>query len=143
MKACDKGAGIIILYFNDYVKACYEHLISKTPDGQPYYLQVNELDIEKTKNEIDNLLKEGLENKIITKNKFDAMSVENKGPARFYCNFKVHKTHNYKEAPLVRPITSGSGSLTEGIATYVEHYIKHGTTAHQTYLKIHQTSFNW
>ena len=62
VKACDKGAGIIILDFNDYVKACYEHLISKTTDGQPYYLQVNELDIEKAKNEIDNLLKEGLEN---------------------------------------------------------------------------------
>ena len=67
--------------------------------------------------------------------KIDAMSVENKGPGRFYCNFKMHKKHDHKQAPPVRPITSGSGSLTEGIGTYVEHYIKHGATSHQTYLK--------
>ena len=29
IKACDKGAGIIILNFNDYMQACYKHLLSK------------------------------------------------------------------------------------------------------------------
>jgi hypothetical protein len=39
------------------------------------------------------------------------------------------------QTPPVRPITSGSGSLTEGIATYVEYYIQQGATKHQSYLK--------
>jgi hypothetical protein len=60
IKACDKGAGIIILNFNEYVKACYEHLLSETIDGQRYYSEVNELEIEKARGEIDNILKEGL-----------------------------------------------------------------------------------
>ena len=30
IKACDKGAGIIILNFDTYMKACYDHLLSKT-----------------------------------------------------------------------------------------------------------------
>ena len=34
----------------------------------------------------------------------------------------------------MRPIVSGSGSLTEGIATYVEHFIKDSYTSHETYL---------
>ena len=63
------------------------------------------------------------------------MSVENKGPGRFYSNFKVHKKHEHKETPPVRPITSGSGSLTEGIATFVQSHIKNISTKHQSYLK--------
>ena len=46
VRACDKGAGIMILSFNDYLKACYEHLASETVDGKPYYTQVNELELE-------------------------------------------------------------------------------------------------
>ena len=93
-------------------------MLSETIDGQRYYSEVNELEIEKARGEIENILKEGLENEIISRNEFHAMSVESKGPGRFYCNFKVHKTHDHMQTPPVRPITSGSGSLTEGIATY-------------------------
>ena len=32
IKAADKGAGIVILNFNDYVKSCYDHLLSSLPD---------------------------------------------------------------------------------------------------------------
>ena len=38
---CDKGAGIVILDFNMYMKACYEHLLSKQPN------QTNSLESEK------------------------------------------------------------------------------------------------
>ena len=51
-------------------------------------------------------------------------------PGRYYSNFKVHKPN----IP-VRPILSGCGSLTEGIATFVEHHIKHIATTHDTYLQ--------
>ena len=43
--------------------------------------------------------------------------------------------HEHKKTPPVRPITSGSGSLTEGIATFVQSHIKNISTKHQSYLK--------
>ena len=54
-------------------------MLSETIDGQPYYSEVNELEIEKARGEIENILKEGLENEIISRNEFNAMSVESKG----------------------------------------------------------------
>ena len=32
IRPCDKGAGIVILDFKMYMRACYEHLLSKQPD---------------------------------------------------------------------------------------------------------------
>ena len=91
LKACNKRAGIIIINLNDYVKACNTHLLSETIDGQTYYSEVNELDIEKVKGGKQSILKEGLaKRKKQIRNKFDAMCMESKGPGRFYCNFKVH-----------------------------------------------------
>ena len=46
IKPCDKGAGIIILDFQEYKRACEAHLSSKQkqPDGssKQYYTKVNE-----------------------------------------------------------------------------------------------------
>ena len=60
------------------------------------------------------------------------MCADDKNPGRFYCNCKVQKQHSHKEAPSVRPIISGSGSITEGIATFVEHHIQPISTSHDT-----------
>ena len=53
IKRCDKGAGIIILDYDDCIKACETHLNSKQvlDDGieTPYYLEVKPDDLEKTK----------------------------------------------------------------------------------------------
>ena len=80
VKACDKGAVIIIVDFNDYLKACYEHLSSHTADGKPYYTQVNELEVEKTKTKIMYILEEALKNEIIYQSEFNAMCADEKGP---------------------------------------------------------------
>ena len=43
IRPCDKGAGIVVLDFNIYMRACYDHLISKQPsinnidEEQNYY----------------------------------------------------------------------------------------------------------
>ena len=63
------------------------------------------------------------------------MCPNDKNPGKFYCNFKVHKEHVHGEAPPPRPITSGSGSITEGIATFVEFHIQGISTKHETYLQ--------
>lgn len=135
IKACDKGAGIIILDFDDYLKACYEHLTSTLPEGEPYYSLVNETAVQEAKLKVKKIIEEGLENNIISQSEFDAMNADEKNAGRFYCNFKVHKQHEHKTAPPVRPIISGSGSITENIGTFVEHHIKDIATKHESYLQ--------
>ena len=125
----------MILNFSDYLKACYDHLLSKTADGREYYEKVNDFAVERAKAKITNILKEGLENNIINQQEYDSMIPDDKTPGKFYSNFKVHKTHIPMKAPPVRPINSGSGSLTEGIATFVEHHIKQSATSHSAYLQ--------
>jgi hypothetical protein len=135
IKPCDKGAGIIILVFKDYLKVCYEHLASKKINGQPYYEEVDQFGTDRAKAKIEAALKEGFENKYISEEEFAAMCPNDKNPGKFYCNFKVHKAHVHGEAPPPRPITSGSGSITEGIATFVEFHIQDISTQHETYLQ--------
>ena len=63
------------------------------------------------------------------------MSGKDKTPGRFYANFKVHKPHNHKEAPPVRPMHSGSWSITEGIATFAEYHLKENAVTQNTYIQ--------
>ena len=87
IKACDKGAGVIILNYNDYMKACYRHLGSEQSENHPYYTQVDEFEVERSKNKIDTLLKEALENETISHDEYIGMIAADKEPGRFYCNF--------------------------------------------------------
>ena len=59
----------------------------------------------------------------------------NKGPAKFYQMFKVHKSHNAPETPPERPIISASGSVTENVGLFVEHHIKDFANKHPSYLQ--------
>ena len=139
MKRCDKGAGIIIINCKDYVNACNTHLnsILQHPDGtlKPYYIKVNKASIDKSKLKLTNLLQEGLDNEIITKEHFTAMDPKAKLAAMFYMTFKIHKEHAHGKTPPERPICSGSGTMLENACKFVEHYIKEIGTSHKTYLK--------
>jgi hypothetical protein len=137
VKACDKGAGIIILEFQEYLRACYEHLYSTQSSitQKPYYEQVKDTALEEAKQKIKDVLQEGLDNEILSKEEFQAMNPEDKNPAKFYCNFKIHKKHNVMEAPPPRPIISGSGSILENIGKYVEYHIKNIANKHESYLQ--------
>ena len=72
---------------------------------------------------------------IISKAEYCEMSPKNKDPSVFYCNFKVHKETKHNNVPPVRPIISGSGSITENISLYVEHHIKEASVKHPSYLQ--------
>ena len=139
IKPCDKGAGMIILDYPVYMRACYQHLTSEKimGDGEikQYYLRVNEIDLEMTKSKIRNLVQEGLDNKIISQEEYNAMIADDQEAAKFYCTFKVHKKHEPMTAPPPRPIVSGSGSVTENIAAFVDHHIKNISKQHQSYLQ--------
>ena len=125
----------MILNFNEYMKSCYEHLLSKTSNNQAYYKQVEAYKVDEAKSKIETTLKDMLNSNIITRQEFNAMCPKDKVPGRFYANFKVHKAHTPMKSPPVRPILSGSGSITEGIATFVAHHIKQSSISHDTYLQ--------
>ena len=61
------------------------------------------------------------------------MKSDEKQPGKFYCTFKVHKPHTINEAPIEKPIISGSGSMTENLSLFVEHFIKDLAKLHDIY----------
>ena len=109
-------------------------MLSKTSEGGNYYQRIEDIELTKSIQKIDSVLQEGLKDEIITKEELNAMSPWDKKPARFYCLSKIHKEHTPPHPP-VRPIISGSGSLTENIGIYVEHHIKQIAKTHKAYLQ--------
>ena len=116
IKPCDKGAGIMILDYLVYMRACYEHLmlekILSDGESKKYYCRVDNMELDYTKVKIRNLVQEGLDNDILSKEEYTAMLADEKEAAKFYRTFKVHKKHEPMTAPPPRPIVSGSGSVT-------------------------------
>ena len=139
IKPCDKGAGIMILDFCDYMKACHDHLNSKqeieNDSDKEYYVKVNSLTLEKAKTKVKNILDEALENNLISQDEHNAMNVEDGDPAKFYLIFKVHKEHKEGETPPPRPIISGAGSIFENVGKFIEHHIKEIATKHESFLQ--------
>ena len=85
VKACDKGAGIIILDFKEYMMACYNHLLENQPNQveenpNKYYKKEDDFALERAKKYIQKTLKEALEENIITKEEYKHMDPEDKNP---------------------------------------------------------------
>ena len=139
IKPCDKGAGILILDFKIYMRACYDHLLeTKTSAGgeeTKYYEQVDDFALQRSKNQIKEFLQKGLDQKILTHEEFSAMDPSDMNLAKFYANFKVHKPHLKNTAPPLRPIVSGSGSIIENLGIYVDHYIKETAMKHPSHIQ--------
>ena len=89
IKAADKGAGIVVMNFKDYMKVAYEHLLASQPTQSSesipnmYYKAVDEFALERAKTQMNNVLKEALENKVITKEEYSAMDASDKDPSKF------------------------------------------------------------
>lgn len=139
IKQCDKGSGVFILDFDDYVKSCDNHLkeeqVDKNGNKKRYYKEVNKATLEEASSKIKLLLDEGFDNQLLSKQEYEAMCPEGKNASKFYCNFKVHKEHEHGEIPPVRSIVSCSGGLLENPSAFVEHHIKEQGTNHKTYLQ--------
>ena len=63
------------------------------------------------------------------------MLPKDKNPGKFYQLFKVHKEHEPGSVPPGRPIISGSGSITENISIFVDHFLKPLADKHESYLQ--------
>ena len=139
IKQCDKGAGVFIVDFDDYVKSCDSHLkeeqIDEKGNKKKYYREVDQETIQEASSKIKLLLEEGIDNQWLSKQEYEAMWPEGKKASKFYCNFKVHKDHDHGELPPVRPIVSVSGGILENPSAFVDHHIKELGTKHNTYLQ--------
>ena len=91
VKKCDKGAGIIVLDFEEYMKASREHLNSETPAGEKCYEKVDERRLLEASSKVNAAVEEGKERGILSKDEYTAMKVTEDKPGRFYGMFKVHK----------------------------------------------------
>ena len=133
IKAADKGAGIVIVNFEDYMKSCYNHLLTSLPNQNSEeapkmsYSPVNEFALEDAKTKIIEVLDEALEANIISREEYTEKNPDNKDPAKFYCNYKVHNTNVEDNIPPVRPIISGSGSKSKNISIYLDYIYRKKT----------------
>ena len=105
IKPCDKGAGIIILDFKEYIRACESHLDAKQPqsDGsyKPYYTKVDKNALEDIRATVNQIVEEAYDNDIIKK---EAMMADTKTADRFHATFKVHKNHETGKLPEKDPL---------------------------------------
>ena len=128
-----------MLNFNDYMKACTDHLDAKVEvPGDPdkyYYEEKDPTSVASVMIPIRHFLEKGVEDGIITEDQYNDILQFGKNPGKFYCIFKIHKHHEPGTTPPERPIVSGAGSFIENISQYVEHYIKQLATKHKSYLK--------
>ena len=124
IKQCDKGAGIIVLNYDDYIKSCTEHLETTRTVGnveENYYQRVEESEFIRSKERIKEVLEEARDNEIIDKAEFEALVPKEKLPSKLYSTFKVQKEHAPGKPPPVRPIISALGSSMENVGKYVQH----------------------
>ena len=137
IKRCNKGSGIIVLDYNDYMSAARKHLGSnhelESGETIPFYSKVEPESIDNAKNKLKNILQEALDNNIISKEESEAMNPDGSSVGKFYMNFKVHKPHD--KIPPERPIVSGCQSFTSNIGRFVEFHMKDSATKHPSYLQ--------
>ena len=130
IKPCDKGAGIIVVDFKDYVSSCKDHLSSsQIVNGNecPFYSLSSGQELKKSKEKILSVLYDGKSKNFISAEEFIAMDPSNSDPAKFYQIFKVHKSHPNPgpgSLPPGRPIVSGCNSHTQNISKFVDAHIK-------------------
>ena len=93
IKPCDKGAGIMILDFQEYIRACEVHLSAtqKQSDGseKPYYEEVEEEALLEIRRKVNEVVEEAFNNNVIKKEEYEEMRADEKKAGRFYATFKV------------------------------------------------------
>ena len=82
VKQCDKGAGVIILNYQDYIKAGEEHLKQTINDDtrnqKHLYKKISDASFIEAKTKLQSLLMSGFENEIISKEELESMSLKAK-----------------------------------------------------------------
>ena len=103
IKPCDKGAGIIILDFQEYIRACEVHLSAEQTqlDGstKPYYQKVEEDAIEEIRKKVNEVVEEAFDNGLIKKEEYEAMRADEKVAGRFMPPLKCTRIMTLEKLP--------------------------------------------
>ena len=90
IKPCDKGAGIIICNYDDYVSSCKKDLKEKSPNNEPTYSKITEKDLNTAKSQITDTLNSAHKAQQISNHELKEMLPTDKKAGKFYHIFKVH-----------------------------------------------------
>ena len=87
IKPCDKGAGIMILDFQEYIRAFEQS------DGseKPYYEEVEEEALEEMRRQVNEVVEEAFNNNVVKKEEYEEMRADEKTAGRFYATFKAQE----------------------------------------------------
>ena len=91
LKPCDKGAGIIICNYDDYVASCESHLDEKLGDNTPYYKQIGRAAVQDIKSEIKTTIKAALNKSEIEKEIYAELDPSQKIQADFTRSLRFTK----------------------------------------------------
>ena len=125
IKKADKGAAIVIMDRDDYVKEATRQL-----SDPKFYTTTSTDKTAEYAEEVTTLLNIMLSNDEISKTVYDNLKPSQPRTARFYFLPKIHK-------PTItgRPIISGNGCVTEGISSFVDEHIKKYVTMLPSHIK--------
>ena len=116
IKPADKGGGLVVMNTKDYVFEAHRQL-----NNTKFYRRI---DIKNTKDidtEINKTVRSLWEQDEIDLNCYSYLTPESTKPGRFYMLPKIHKN---KLPPPGRPIVSASGSPTERISEFLDHFLQ-------------------
>uniref|UniRef100_A0A803TWT5 Reverse transcriptase domain-containing protein n=1 Tax=Anolis carolinensis TaxID=28377 RepID=A0A803TWT5_ANOCA len=126
-KQADKGGAIVLLNRKDYINEAMRHL-----GDQAFYKPLTKDPTNKIRNLIRIVCTEGLSMGYISEKQYDFLQKQNPRIPVFYVLPKIHKGIF---PPPGRPIVSGTSSILEPLAQFLDHHLQPFVPLSQSYIK--------
>ena len=128
IKKADKGGGVCVMNMVDYIAEMTSQLTAKTNTGDgeiQFYVPAQQKDLGAQVKRVNDLVEFGHSKGFISDDDKTAMRLQTPKGGRLYGQPKVHKgIKPGAKIPPCRPIISNSGSNTEKISSYIDHFAK-------------------
>ena len=129
VKPSDKTGGMCILDFDDYKAGMdaklKEKFVDRDGEERDKYVRCSDKQLRTQWQEIKKAVTKGRSEGIISDEDANIMIPENPKPGRLYGLVKDHKPIDPNtNIPKLREVVSGSGSNTEYVSAFVDHYAK-------------------
>ena len=141
----DKSGGVTVVDLEDYKQVVKSQLEATytSEDGtqKPYYRRTCNEHLQHLRSKALELIEEGVEQGFIHREDASVMRPSEAKPGRYYGLAKVHKSpQSWPKAaggrcPPLRPVVSGSGTISEGISHWVDEQAKGEVKKLPTYLE--------
>ena len=141
----DKSGGVTVVDLEDYKKVVQNQLeatyMGEDGTQRPYYRRTCVEHLQHLRSKALELIEEGVEQGFIHREDAAAMRPDDTKPGRYYGLAKVHKSPQTwpqvagGRCPPLRPVVSGSGTISEGISHWVDEQAKGEVRKLPTYLE--------